>query len=79
MDALDKIQKSDEFNQIMNFDQQKENSKSQLAREKNQLAKDKLQAQIAMKNMDMEIARENKNQYDLKKAAQQKEKSKKKK
>ena len=32
-----------------------------------------------MKNMDMEIARENKNQYDLKKAAQQKEKSKKKK
>jgi hypothetical protein len=64
MDAMDKIQSSQEFQQVMSFDQQKEGSKVNLAREKNALAKEKLQAQIAMKQMDVNIARENKNRFD---------------
>ena len=64
MDAMDKIQSSQEFQQVMSFDQHKEGSKVNLAREKNALAKEKLQAQIAMKQMDVNIARENKNRFD---------------
>ena len=64
MDAMDRIQSSQEFQQVMSFDQQKEGSKVNLAREKNALAKEKLQAQIAMKQMDVNIARENKNRFD---------------
>ena len=67
MDAMNKIQDSQEFQQVMSFDQQKENSKVNIAREKNSLAKEKLQAQMAMKQMDVNIARENKNRFDVQK------------
>ena len=67
MDALDKIQERDEFQQVMSFDQQKESSKNNLAREKNALAKQKLEAQVAMKQMDVNIAKENKNRFDIQK------------
>lgn len=67
LDAMDKIQDSQEFQQAMSFDQQKENSKVNIAREKNSLAKEKLQAQLAMKQMDVNIARENKNRFDTQK------------
>ena len=65
MDALDKIQKRDEFQQVMSMDQQKESSKVNLAQEKNSLAKQKIQAQMAMKQMDLNIAKENKNRFDV--------------
>jgi hypothetical protein len=67
MDAMDKIKETDEFQQVMSFDQQKEGNKNTLAREKNALAKQKLEAQMAMKQMDVNIARENKNRFDVKK------------
>ena len=79
MDQMAVIRDSDEFQQTMSFDQQKENTKTNLAAQKNQIAKDKIQAQVAMKQMDMNIARENKNQYDYKSAAKKKEQDKKKK
>jgi hypothetical protein len=78
-DQMEIIKGSEEFQQTMSFEQNKEGSKVRIAAEKNQLAKEKLQAQIAMKNMDVQIAKENKNQFDLKKAAQKKEQNKKKK
>jgi hypothetical protein len=67
VDAMDKIKKTDEFQQVMSFDQQKEGTKVNLAREKNTIAKEKIQAQMTMKQMDLNIARENKNRFDVSK------------
>jgi len=79
MDQMETIKSSEEFQQTMSFDQQKEHTKSRVAAEKNILAKEKIQAQVAMKEMDVQIARENKNQFDSKQAAKKKEQNSKKK
>lgn len=79
MDQMQVIKSSEEFQQTMNFEQGKESTKTRIAAEKNQLAKEKLQAQVAMKNMDLQIAKENKNQFDLKQTAKKNEQAKKKK
>jgi hypothetical protein len=79
MDQMETIKSSEEFQQTMSFDQQKEHAKSRVAAEKNILAKEKIQAQVAMKEMDVQIARENKNQFDSKQAAKKKEQNSKKK
>jgi len=77
VDAMDRIQSTDAFQQTMDFDKQKEQSRNGIANQKTQLAKEKLQAQIAMKQMDVNIARENKNQFDVKNAQKNKDKNKK--
>lgn len=79
MDQMNIIKGSQEFQESMNFEKQKESTKTSLANEKNALAREKLQAQIAMKQMDVNIAKENKNQFDVKKARQVKEQNKKRK
>lgn len=79
MDALDQIKSSDEFQQTMAFNQQKEATKNMINSEKNNLAKRKIDAQIEMKNTDLKIAEVNKNQFDLKNAAKKKQNDKKKK
>ena len=66
MDTLGMIQQSDEFQQTMNLNQQKENNKGIINDKKHMLAEEKLQAQMAMKQMDLDIARENKNKFDVK-------------
>ena len=66
MDALGMIQQSDEFKQTMQLNQQKEINKGIINDKKHMLAEEKLQAQIAMKQMDVDIARENKNRFDVK-------------
>jgi hypothetical protein len=60
----------------MSFEQQKERSKTVNSADKNSIAREKMQTQLAMKQMDMNIAQENKNQFDLKKRAQEKNKPK---
>jgi len=72
MDNMDRIRKSEEFRETMNMESSKENTKATIAREKNQIAREKTQAQIAMKQTDLQIARENKNQFDLKTASKKK-------
>lgn len=79
MDAMETIKSSDEFNQTMNFENQKESAKRQQNAEKTQLAREKIQAQLAMKQKDVQIAEINKNQFDLKKTVQKKNEAKKKK
>jgi hypothetical protein len=64
MDALDRIQKTNEFQQSMDLQNSKENNRMQNDREKAQIEREKLQAQLQMKQMDLSIARENKNKYD---------------
>lgn len=63
--AMDRIQGTEEFQQTMNFNQQKEGVKTQIAREKTQLAREKLQADMAMKQIDLAVARENKTKSEL--------------
>jgi hypothetical protein len=66
MDALGQIQKSNEFQETMNLQQNKESNRMVNDREKAQVEREKLQAQLQMKQMDMDIARENKNKFDVK-------------
>jgi len=67
VDAMQNIRESDEFQQAMNLDIQKENTKGQQFRESQALEREKLNAQVRMKQTELEIARENKNKYDVKK------------
>ena len=64
MDALAQIKKSDEFQESMNLQNTKESNRMTNDREKAQIEREKLQAQMQMKQMDVEIARENKNRFD---------------
>lgn len=69
LDALDRIQASDEFRETMDLQNNKEANRQNADQSKQQLEKDKLDAQIKMKEMDVQIAEKNKNKYDVKKKA----------
>ncbi len=74
MDALGQIQKSQEFQESMNLQNSKETNRMTNDREKAQIEREKLQAQMRMKQMDLDIAKENKNKFDIKKADNKKKK-----
>jgi hypothetical protein len=74
LDALGEIKKSDEFQQSMNLQNSKESNRMTNDREKAQIEREKLAAQQRMKNTDLEIARENKNKFDIKKKDTKKKK-----
>ena len=80
MDALDRIKESEEFRETMNLQTQKESSRSLQAAEKLQLSREKMQADMAMKKIDLDIARENQTRAELiadKKIKEQKKNKKK--
>ena len=66
MDALNNIQKSEQFQETMNMQGTKENNRTQNDREKAQIEREKMQSDMRMKQMDLDIARENKNKFDVK-------------
>ena len=66
MDALGQIQQSSEFQETMSMHRVKEDNKVMNNNEKINLAKQKLSADMEMKQMDVQIAKENKNKYDNK-------------
>jgi hypothetical protein len=66
MDALGQIQKSEQFQETMSLQNTKESNRMTNDREKAQIEREKLQAQMRMKQMDVDIARENKNKFDVK-------------
>ena len=74
LDALGQIQQSEQFQETMNLQQTKESNRQVIDREKAQLEREKLQAQMSMKQTDLDIARENKNKYDVKKKEPKKKK-----
>jgi hypothetical protein len=74
MDILGQIQKSNEFQESMNLQNSKETNRMTNDREKAQIEREKLQAQMRMKQMDLDIAKENKNKFDIKKADNKKKK-----
>jgi len=65
-DALEDIRKSDEFEQTMNFQREKENDRRTDSREKANIKREEMQLKRELKDKDLQIARENKNQYDTK-------------
>lgn len=66
LDALGQIQKSEQFQETMNLQNSKETNRMNNDREKAQIEREKMQADMRMKQMDLEIARENKNKFDVK-------------
>ena len=65
-DQMDRIRDSEEFQQTMSMDVQKEAAKNQNLRDERTLKREQIQSQMKMKEMDLEIARQNKNKYDVK-------------
>lgn len=63
-DQMDKIRQSEEYEQSMNFDREKEVNKSNQFAQKVNLEKERMQHENRMKDMDMQIAQENKNRFD---------------
>lgn len=64
MDMLGQIQDSSEFQDTMALHRTKESNKVLNNNQKLQVAKDKMSTELQMKNMDLQIARENKNKFD---------------
>lgn len=76
VDQMDTIRKSDEFQQTMGLKQQVQSHKEMNAREKLAIEREKIQAQKDMKTTDLQIAKENKNKYDIAKSKQNNNKKK---
>jgi hypothetical protein len=74
LDAISQIKKSEEFQESMNLQNNKETNRMANDREKNQIEREKMQTQLRMKQTDLEIARENKNKFDTKKKDNNKKK-----
>lgn len=74
MDYMDKLQKSDQYQETMSFERQKETTKQMEHRDKMNIEQQKLQTQQQIAQTQLQIARENKNKFD--KAAEDKSKKK---
>lgn len=65
LDALDRIRKSQEYDNTMSFNREKEVNKSLETREKVAVEREKIAAQRDIAANQLAIAKENKNKYDL--------------
>ena len=65
-DTLDAMHKNEQYQQTMGFNQEKEATRTNLAQQKLELEKQKLNQAAMDKQIDLQVARENKNQYDKK-------------
>lgn len=77
LDALDRIQNSEQYQDTMNFEREKEQNKQSLNQDKQDLQREKMATQLRMKEMDLQIAKENKNSSDIAAAKKVKESKKK--
>ena len=66
LDALEKIQKSEQFQQTMDLQSNKESNRMTNDREKAQIEREKLQAQRDIAEKQLQIAQVNKNKFDKK-------------
>jgi len=66
LDFLDREQKTSQYQETMNIEREKENNKTNQFLQKQAMEKAKLDNQLTLKEMDMAIARENKNKFDAK-------------
>ena len=73
-DNMDRIRQTDEFQQTMTLDREKEGARQNQDREKNNIKREEMQLKRELKDVDLQIARENKNQYDQKNSGSDKKK-----
>jgi hypothetical protein len=71
-DALKNIQAQDNYKETMNFKREQEINKNNFNTQKGNLEREKLQAQKEIADKQLQIARENKNKYDVKKTSEKK-------
>jgi hypothetical protein len=71
-DQMDTLRKTDEFQQTMGLKQSIQSSKETLSRQKLAIEQQKLAAMQNMKQTDLQIAKENKNKYDVNKSSKNK-------
>jgi hypothetical protein len=74
VDYMNNLQKTDQYQETMNLNQQKEASKENAHRDKMNMEQQKLNTQREIAQTQMEIARENKNKYDKESQKKKKEK-----
>tara|TARA_R110002020_G_scaffold23658_5_gene78625 strand:- start:7364 stop:10150 length:2787 start_codon:yes stop_codon:yes gene_type:complete len=78
VDNLEKLKKTEQYDETINLQRDKASDNKEIAREKMNLKKEEMNLQRELKATDLEIARENKNKYDVS-SKKTKEKDKKKK
>lgn len=78
MDALDQIQKSENYQSTMDLNREKEANKIMTSREKLNVEREKINAQREIANTQLRVAQENKNRFDTPNKTDQKDKKKKK-
>jgi hypothetical protein len=77
LDALDRIQASQEYTSTMDMERTKETNKVQLGRDKLSVEREKIASSNSKANISLQIARENKSKAELEAAGKLKEKRKK--
>jgi len=77
IDALDDIRKRDEYREQMNLKREQLNEKRSYDKDKLAIDKEKLATQRSIADKNLEIARENKNKYDVKTEPKSKKKKRK--
>jgi hypothetical protein len=75
-DSLKNIQATEQYQQQMDLNRQKETSKTTQTREKLMVEREKIAAQKEIAAKQLEIAKENKNRYDLARGAKDRDKKK---
>ena len=74
LDAMQNIRKQQEYQETMNFKREQEINKTSQTAEKHNIEREKIQAQQQIAEKQLQIARENKNKYDVKQPPKKKEK-----
>ena len=74
IDALEDIKRSTEFAETMGMESTKEQNKVRESQMKAEIEREKIDAQLKMKNVDLQIARQNKNKFDKKPETKKKKK-----
>ena len=64
VDYMNNLQKTEQYQETMNFDRQKETTKQMEHRDKMNIEQQKIQAQQQIAQTQLQIARENKNKFD---------------
>ena len=75
-DQMKEIRQGEEYEQTMSFEKEKENNRMANNNEKTNLKREELATKREIKEKELQIARENKNQYDIKAQNQDKKKKK---
>jgi hypothetical protein len=74
LDIMDRIRGSEEFQENVDLQRNKEQNQVKQDQERNAIEREKMETQMKLKEMDMAIAKENKNKFDVKKPQPKKKK-----